>query len=215
MINIEAFTFNPFMENTYILFNEEKNALIIDPGCYEEHEKNELIEFIEDNNLTVEKLINTHCHIDHVLGNAFIKQKFDVELYIHEKDLITLNAIPAYAANYGFAKYQPSTPDHFIDEGDTIMLGNDKLEVLFVPGHAPGHVAFYNEAQHFLIGGDVLFQRSIGRTDLPGGNFDTLMESIHDKLFNLPNDVTVFCGHGDATTIGEEKAYNPFCALSE
>lgn len=215
MIKIEAFTFNPFMENTYVLHNEEKKAIVIDPGCYEQHERNDLQEFIGDNNLNVEKLLNTHCHIDHVLGNAFIKEKYGVDLYIHEKDLMTLNAIPAYAGNYGFQQYQHSTPDKFMEEGDIIKLGKDKLEVLFVPGHAPGHVAFYCEAQHFIIGGDVLFQRSIGRTDLPGGNFDVLMESIHEKFFTLPDDVTVFCGHGEATTVGEEKAYNPFCAISE
>jgi hydroxyacylglutathione hydrolase len=214
MLHIQVFVFNPFQENTYVLYDETKEAIIIDPGCYEEEEKNELTEFIGTHRLKVTMLLNTHCHIDHVLGNAFVKEKFRTKLYIHRSDEPVLKAVSVYAPNYGFHQYQESTPDIFLNEGDEIVLGHQKFEVLFVPGHAPGHVAFYNEKEKVIISGDVLFQNSIGRTDLPGGNSDTLIKSIHEKLFTLPDNVTVYPGHGPKTTIGFEKVTNPFCALT-
>ncbi|QHT66849.1 MBL fold metallo-hydrolase [Rhodocytophaga rosea] len=210
MIQIQTFTFNPLQENTYILYDETRACVIIDPGCYEKQEKQALEEFIQTNKLTVSKLLNTHGHIDHVLGNAFVKQKFGVELYIHPLDEATLRAVETYAPNWGFMQYEPAQPDHYLNEGDTVTFGNTTLEVLFVPGHAPGHIAFYNSAQQLCISGDVLFRGSIGRTDLPGGNFNTLIESIQTKLFPLGDEVVVYPGHGGTTTIGYEKKYNSF-----
>lgn len=215
MLQVKKFVFNPFMENTYVLFDETNSCVIIDPGCVEKDEENELVEFIQSNKLIVKQLINTHCHIDHVLGNAFVKRKFNVPLIIHPIEEAMLRAVKSYASNYGFFQYQDSTPDSFLNEGDHVVFGNQKLEVLFVPGHSPGHIAFYDPATKVLIGGDVLFENSIGRTDLPGGDYDTLINSIHQKFFTLPEDVTVYCGHGSETNIGFEKRTNPFCALTQ
>lgn len=213
MLQVKKFTVNPFEENTYVLFDETKDALIIDPGCYEKAEQQELVTFIKTKELVVKKLINTHCHIDHVLGNAFVKHTFNVQLYIHPIEEPLLRAVSSYASNYGFYQYEGSTPDVFLAENDVVEVGNQKLKTLFVPGHSPGHVAFYNEENKILVGGDVLFENSIGRSDLPGGNFNTLINSIHKKFFTLPDDVTVYCGHGAETSIGFEKRTNPFCAI--
>lgn len=213
MINIKQFVFNPFMENTYVVYDDNKNAAIIDPGCYEGYEQDELVNFIKSEGLNVQQLINTHCHIDHVLGNAFVKDKFGVELYMHENDLPVLQAVPSYSAAYGFANYQTSQPDHFLKEGDIHKIGNIEFEVLFLPGHAPGHIGFMNESEKVFIGGDVLFDGSIGRTDLPGGDHDTLISSIQNKLFKYNDEVKVYSGHGPETTLGKEKATNPFCAI--
>ena len=214
MLNIEVFAFNPFQENTYVVSDETKEAVVIDPGCYEKEEKQELTDYIKSKGLRVVKLLNTHCHIDHVLGNAFVKEHYKTTLHLHRMDEPVLRAVSAYAPNYGFQQYQPATPDAYFEEGDEIVVGNERLKVLFVPGHSPGHVAFYHEGDKVLIGGDVLFRGSVGRTDLPGGDMDTLLESIHEKLFTLPDDVTVYPGHGQTTTIGFEKATNPFCAIT-
>lgn len=215
MLEVKKFVFNPFMENTYVLFDETSECVIIDPGCIEKDEEIELIEFIQGKNLTVKKLINTHCHIDHVLGNAFVKRTYSVDLFIHPIEEAMLKAVTTYASNYGFFQYQDSTPNHFLNEGDSVAFGNQQFNVLFVPGHSPGHIALYHSSSKTLISGDVLFENSIGRTDLPGGNFDTLIKSIHQKLFTLPDDVTVYCGHGSETTIGFEKRTNPFCAIPQ
>jgi hydroxyacylglutathione hydrolase len=214
MLFVKTFVFNPFQENTYVLYDETKDCAVIDPGCYESDEQNELREFISQNQLRVTSLLNTHCHIDHVLGNSFIKQKFNVGLQIHQKDEPTLKAVKVYSPNYGFPHYEEVLPDKYLEEGDQVKVGDQQLDVLFVPGHAPGHIAFYHAKEKKLISGDVLFYNSIGRTDLPGGNFDTLIDSIHKKLFTLPDDVVVFPGHGPETTIGYEKKTNPFCALT-
>lgn len=214
MLSVKTFVFNPFQENSYIIYDESKEAAIIDPGCYEPDEKDELIDFIDREGLRVTKLLNTHCHVDHVLGNSFVKEKFNVGLQIHRQDEPTLKAVKVYSSNYGFYQYDEATPDGYLEEGDQITVGTEKLEVLFVPGHSPGHVAFYHAGNKILIGGDVLFYNSIGRTDLPGGNSDLLINAIHKKLFTLPDDVKVYPGHGPPTTIGFEKKTNPFCALT-
>lgn len=213
MLQLQSFAFNPLQENTYVLFDETKECVIIDPGCYEREEQYDLADFIETNQLKVVKLLNTHGHVDHVLGNAFVKETYKTKLYIHEQDAPTLKAVKVYAPHYGFFQYQEAEPDIYLKEGEAVTFGNQSLAVLFVPGHAPGHVAFYDASSKTLIGGDVLFYNSIGRTDLPGGNFDTLIDSIHQKFFTLPDDVTVYPGHGPETTIGYEKKTNPFCAL--
>ncbi|KAA5547421.1 MBL fold metallo-hydrolase [Adhaeribacter rhizoryzae] len=209
-MTISGFTFNPFEENTYVLHDETRECVIVDPGCYEKNEQAELTDFIRDNKLKVVQLLNTHCHIDHVFGNQFIIDTYKVPFLIHQADLATLQAVPVYAPSYGFPQYNPATPTGFINESDIIRFGNTELNVFFTPGHAPGHVVFYHEPTKTCIGGDVLFQRSIGRTDLPGGNHQTLLQSIRTKLFTLPDEVTVYPGHGPSTTIGAEKKYNPF-----
>ena len=177
-MKVQKFTFNPFQENTYILFDETKECVIIDPGCYNKNEQDALKLFIQENALKPVKLLNTHCHIDHVLGNYFVAKEYDLDLYIHQADLVTLKNIPTYAHAYGFGGYQLSPePKHFLNEGDKITFGNSELDVLFTPGHAPGHVVFYSPKDHFVINGDVLFQGSFGRVDLPGGDFQTLKNS--------------------------------------
>ncbi len=213
MLRVQSFVFNPFQENTLVLFDETRECIIIDPGCAEESENAELKTFVETNDLTVKLLLNTHCHIDHVLGNRFVKETFNVKLLIHRREEPILKAAEVYAPSYGFHDYRHEPADEFLEEGDFIRIGNQQLVVLFVPGHSPGHVAFYNEENHVLIGGDVLFYNSIGRTDLPGGDHDQLLKSIHTKLFTLPDPVKVYPGHGPETTIGFEKKTNPFCAL--
>jgi hydroxyacylglutathione hydrolase len=210
-MKVKQFEFNAFSENTYIVYDETNDCIIIDPGCYDQSEQSQLRQFIRDNDLTVKMLINTHCHIDHVLGNNFVKNEFKLGLTIHKKDKETLKANEIVAPLYGFQGYEPCEPDHFIEEGDQIKFGNSTLDVLFVPGHAAGHIALVNENEKVCFGGDVLFRQSIGRTDLPGGDFNTLMDSIKSKLFKLRDDVTVYCGHGPSTTVGEEKTHNPFC----
>ena len=213
MLKIQSFEFNPFQENTYILYDETLECVVIDPGCYEKDEQSELSSMIESEGLKVKMVLNTHCHVDHVLGNWYVKSKYGVELFIHPKDEIVLKAVKVYAPNYGMHGYQEAEPDDYLDESRPVHFGNQTLKVLFVPGHAPGHVAFYHEESRQLIGGDVLFYNSIGRTDLPGGNYDTLIESIHQKLFTLPDDVVVYPGHGPKTSVGFEKKTNPFCAI--
>jgi glyoxylase-like metal-dependent hydrolase (beta-lactamase superfamily II) len=210
MIQIKKLTFNPFQENTYVVYDETKECVIIDPGCYTKEEQQKLVSFIAENDLNPVKLINTHCHIDHVLGNNFVSQKYNLQLGIHKEDLTTLNSVPTYCHLYGFEAYQLSPePSYFLNEGDKIQFGNSDLEVIFCPGHAPGHVVFYNSKQQFVINGDVLFQGSFGRVDLPGGNLETLKHSIIKKMFALPDETIVYTGHGSETTIGTEKIYNP------
>jgi hydroxyacylglutathione hydrolase len=213
MIHVHAFTFNAFQENTYVLYDDTKECVIIDPGCYEKEEKEELTAFIAINNLKVTEILNTHCHVDHVLGNKFVKEYYKVKLTHHRLDEATHRAVKAYAPNYGFVMYDETSADRFVEEGDKIRFGNTILDIVFVPGHAPGHVAFYNKEEKICMGGDVLFYDSIGRTDMPGGDFGTLINSIHHKLFSMPDDMVVYPGHGPKTTIGREKKYNPFCAI--
>jgi glyoxylase-like metal-dependent hydrolase (beta-lactamase superfamily II) len=208
-ITINSFTLNPFQENTYILSDEDKNCVIIDPGCYEKFEQEEITDFISVNGLTPLALLNTHAHIDHVLGNAFIHRTFHLDYYMHQDDLITLKAVDNYAHVYGFPAYETSPePTHFLKDGETIKFGGIELEVFHTPGHSPGHVVFYNKENEFVINGDVLFSGSFGRVDLPGGNIEILKKSIHEIMFQLPEQTIVYCGHGPETTIGKEKRSN-------
>lgn len=209
-MKVTRFTFNAFSENTYILSDETKECVVIDPGCYDKYEKQQLADFVKNEGLKVVRLLNTHCHIDHVFGNKFVADSYNVALEIHEKDLEVLRAVPTYAPNYGFPNYEEQSPGAFLKEGEKVKFGNTELDIIFTPGHAPGHVVFYNKEDKICIGGDVLFQSSIGRTDLPGGDFDTLIQSIKNELFTLPDEVTVYPGHGPETTIGYEKKHNPF-----
>ena len=210
MIQIHSFVFSPFLENTYLVYDETKNCLVIDPGCYEREEKEELKTFIEDNQLNVTMLINTHCHLDHVFGNQFVKDTYDVDLWIHELESVQLKSVPVYAPTFGIVNCQESQEDHYLKEGDNVSFGESQLEILFVPGHAPGHIALVNRDEKICISGDVLFKRSIGRTDLPGGDYNTLEKSVREVLYKLPEDVMVYPGHGESTTIGDEKRENPF-----
>ena len=211
MITVKSFTFNAIQENTYVIYDETKECVIIDAGCYSKQEQQTLINFIDSQNLKVVKLVNTHCHIDHVLGNEFVKNNYKVLSYMHKYEEAVLRAVPSYAPMYGFAAYQASEADEFIDEKQTLNFGNSSLEILFVPGHSVGHLAFYSKNDKFCIAGDVLFYGSVGRTDLPGGNHQQLMDSIQHVMYKLPDDTTIYSGHGQTTTIGREKKHNPYC----
>ena len=211
MIRIETFTFNPFLENTFVVFDDSGDALIIDPGCYEKYEEDQLQDFVRKNNLRVSHLVNTHSHIDHCLGNYWVKETFKVPLLLHEAEELILRSVDTYAPSYGFEKYRGTLPDDYLREGQKFKFGVTEFDVLFVPGHSPGHIALVNKEENICLSGDVLFKNSIGRTDLPGGNYDTLLQSIREKLFDLPDSVVVYSGHGEKTTIGEEKITNPFC----
>ncbi|MCU0444417.1 MAG: MBL fold metallo-hydrolase [Microscillaceae bacterium] len=210
MIQIQSFVFSPFYENTYLLFDDTHEAVVIDPGCYELPECNELKNFIQQNELKVVKLLNTHCHIDHVFGNQFIKNTYGVKLYMHAQDVPTLKGNKFASEMFGMKGFVESEPDVFVEEGETITFGDSSLEILFVPGHAPGHIAFVSKPQKFVFSGDCLFRESIGRTDFPNCNHQDLIDSITQKLFPLGDDFTVYSGHGPTTTIGHEKKFNPF-----
>jgi len=212
MVKVYCFTFNPFQENTYVLADKTGECVIIDPGCFDREEKAELKAFIEENQLKPVKLLNTHCHIDHVLGNRFVADTWKLGLEMNKNDLSILKNVVSYGQVFGVNGIEESPePTNFINEGDKVHFGETVLDVVFVPGHAPGHVAFIEKNQKIIISGDVLFRGSIGRTDLPGGDFDTLIRSIKTKLFPLGDDFVVYPGHGQETTIGEERKFNPFC----
>jgi hydroxyacylglutathione hydrolase len=210
MFQIKVFTFNPVQENTYLLYNEQNECIIIDPGCYFDEEKDQLKSFIILNKLQPKLLLNTHCHLDHVFGNKFVSEEYKLTLKTHplEKKVLELAPASGLMFNLPFDNYQGEVI--YLEEGDVISLGNDELEVIHAPGHSPGSICFYCAKQKFIIGGDVLFQNSIGRTDLPYGSHDDLIRNIKEKLFKLPRDVKVFSGHGPATTIGEEINGNPY-----
>lgn len=210
MFTVKAFVFNPVQENTYLLYNEQGSGIMIDPGCYFDEERNELYNFIEQKKIRLRLLVNTHCHLDHVFGNQWIHETYGLLLHLHEKEKQVLDFAPASGLmwNLPFDNYNGELK--YIKEGEDILLDDDRLEVRFTPGHSPGHVCFYCKEQGFVIGGDVLFKQSIGRTDLPGGSFDTLINSIKTQLFLLPDDTIVYSGHGPETTIGYEKKHNPF-----
>ncbi len=213
MIKVEHFTYNPFAENTYVLSNEKQEALIIDPGCYFTEEEKTLRNYITTNKLKPLLLLNTHCHLDHVFGNNWVHKTYGLELNIHEGEKLVLELALKTANMYGLGFTSYKGPLHFLKEGDEVLLGNDKLKVIFTPGHSPASVCFYCEAQHFIIGGDVLFYESIGRFDLPGGNEQVLYKSICEKLYILPDETIIYPGHGEPTTIGHEKKFNPFVRL--
>jgi len=210
MIKVKNFRFGPFEENTYVLYDETMECMIMDPGCYTRDEKKALSDFIESEKLKPVKLINTHGHIDHILGNNFIAGKYKLDLEMNEHDVKLLKAAPVYGQMWGINAEPSPEPKTLLKEGDVVKFGNSSFEVLFTPGHSEGSVSFYNRENNFVLAGDVLFYGSIGRTDLPGGNFDILIRSIKEKLFPLGDNVKVYSGHGPETTIGFEKANNPF-----
>lgn len=210
MISIKAFCFNSFDENTYVLSDESRECLIIDPGCHLKEEEEEFTTYIAINNLKPVKLINTHCHIDHILGNSFVAGKYGLKLEAHRNEIPVLSSSGMVSQLYQIQLNPSPEIEIFLNEGDTINFGNSEMKILFTPGHSPGSVSFYSEADKIVISGDVLFERSIGRTDLPGGSYDTLISSIVNKLLPLGDDVKVYSGHGNVTSIGAEKKLNPF-----
>lgn len=210
MLEIKTFTFNPYQENTYLLYDELGNCAIIDPGMYGEADEKALTTFISTHNLTPKMLLNTHCHIDHVLGNNFIFNQYGLYPQFHEGELPVLIEVQNYAPQMGFRYDISPIGETFLPEEGSIFIGQDELKLIYAPGHSPAHLCFYHASQKFLIGGDVLFRNSIGRTDLPGGNHELLLKNIKEKIYTLPDETIVYPGHGPSTTVGFEKATNPF-----
>jgi glyoxylase-like metal-dependent hydrolase (beta-lactamase superfamily II) len=208
MIHIEIFTFSPIQENTYILYNDKGNALIIDPGCYFSAEQETLKNFLTSHQLTPVQLLNTHCHLDHVFGNKWVYKEYGLELYLHKDEEIMLAVAPESGKKWGLPFENYNGPLHFLKEGEMVQLGDDRLQIIAAPGHSPGSICFYSSQQGFIICGDVLFRNSIGRTDLPGGSHAILIKNIKEKLLILPDDTIVYPGHGEPTTIGYERENN-------
>ena len=214
MIQIHSFTFNPFQENTYVLSDETKECVVIDPGCYSEEEKKDLSGFIAAKGLKPVKLLLTHAHIDHVLGNNYLCGKYNLKIEMNAIEKELLKSAELYGEMWGI-KVEPSpAPEVFLAEGDEVKFGNSTLQIIFTPGHSPGSICFYNPEGKFIIAGDVLFHGSIGRTDLPGGDYDTLIRSITEKVFPLGDEYKVYPGHGPSTAIGHEKKFNPFVGVN-
>jgi glyoxylase-like metal-dependent hydrolase (beta-lactamase superfamily II) len=209
-MTVKVFPFNPFQENTYVVYDETKECIIFDPGCNMSGEKRLLADFIKKNELKPVKLINTHCHLDHVFGNAFVKETYNIPFEIHEGELPVLQSYMPTAQMYNVPCEASPEPDAFINDGDEIRFGNSALKAILTPGHSPASLSFFSESDRFVIAGDVLFYHSIGRTDLPGGDYKTLINSIINKLLPLGDDVVVYNGHGQSTTIGRERLHNPF-----
>jgi glyoxylase-like metal-dependent hydrolase (beta-lactamase superfamily II) len=210
MLQIKEFTFSPMAENTYVLYNDKGSACIIDPGCYFPEEFSELENFITAKELKVSLILLTHAHLDHIFGLKQVTEEYKITPMMHPKEQVVLDRGPDMGAMYGlpFPAYKGGV--NYINEGDKIYLDEDALDVIYAPGHSPGHVCFYKNDQNFIIGGDVLFRQSIGRTDLPGGNHQLLIQSVKNQLFALPDNTVVHPGHGPTTTIGYEKVNNPF-----
>ena len=210
MLKIKSFTFNPYQENTYLIFDDSKEAVVIDPGNYEAYENESISKFIDENKLKLKKIILTHCHLDHCLGNKYLNEKYGAELLIpfDERDLY--KNVENIATLFGFANYSHLDENEYLKEKDKIEFGDIKLDVLFLPGHSPGHLAFYFKNDNVCFSGDVLFYNSIGRTDLPGGDYDTLINSIKNKLFLLNPDTIIYSGHGPKTILKNEMKNNPF-----
>lgn len=209
-MEIQKFIFNPFQENTYLLFDETKEAIIIDAGCYNKNEAQELINFVKKNELKLQYILCTHLHIDHIVGNNFLKEEFNLDIYAHKSDDFLIENAVQHGASYGLKLTQPPKVDKYIDETTILKFGNTVLNTLYVPGHSPGSIAFHNKKEKSIFVGDVLFKDSIGRTDLPMGDYDVLMKSIKEKLLVLDYDTEVYSGHGPSTSIGEEINTNSF-----
>lgn len=210
MLHLKSFCFNPFQENTYLLYDENNEAFIFDPGNYSSTENETLKNFIHEKQLKPTRLLLTHAHIDHILGVRFVSEEYGLSPEVHAADLPFIERMEQSAANFGLNCATFALPQKFISEGDKISLGNYTLHCIFAPGHSPGSICFYNQQNNFVIGGDVLFNGSIGRTDLPMGHHETLIRSIREKLFILPDETKVFPGHGPSTSIGHERATNHF-----
>jgi glyoxylase-like metal-dependent hydrolase (beta-lactamase superfamily II) len=206
---IKKFTFNAFQENTYVVYSHSGSCVIIDPGCYSNQEESELITFIQEKELKPLALLNTHAHIDHVLGNAFVLNRFSIPYYLHDDDVKTLNSVVSYAHLYGFEGYKVSPqPTQSLSNIEKLKFDDIEFTIFHTPGHCPGHVVLYSEKDQFVINGDVLFDGSFGRVDLPGGDIEILKKTIFNTMFHLPESTIVYCGHGPETTIGKEKLTN-------
>ncbi|HET6557075.1 MAG TPA: MBL fold metallo-hydrolase [Prolixibacteraceae bacterium] len=210
MIQVKKFTFNPIQENTFILYDETLECVIIDPGCYTPKEKHALDAFITEKQLKPVRLINTHCHFDHIMGVTHCRSTYRLSFETHPDEAILVEGAVEHGDLFGIPMEPVDAPDAFFKEGDRITFGNSYLEVIEAPGHSPGGVVFYNPEQKILIAGDVLFYGSIGRTDLPGGSFEKLVSNIKTKLLILPEETVVYSGHGPETSIAFEKKNNPF-----
>lgn len=210
MAHIKSFTFNPFAERTRVLRNEGPGCIVVDPGCCNSAESAALDAFIEEKGLTVQAIILTHCHIDHIYGCKALQERFHCPVYMHKAELANLDIVPASAARYGIGSADTSFEKTFIEDGDMIRAAGFELEVISTPGHAPGAVCYYDRTDGILFSGDTLFAGAIGRSDLPFGNYDDEIVSIMDKVMGLDGDVEVFPGHGPDTTIGWERTHNPF-----
>ena len=210
MIKVEKFVVNPLGENSFIVSDETGECVFIDPGFYYQDEYQEIKDYIKANNLTPVKITNTHCHFDHIMGVEFVRKQFKIPFCAHAEDEFWVEKVVAQGEMFGFDLSPVASVDSFLVENEFVEFGNSKLQIIHVPGHSPGHVVFYCEKDKILIAGDVLFYGSIGRTDLPGGNYQTLISNIKNKLFVLPDDTIVYCGHGPKTKLGFEKRSNPF-----
>ncbi len=213
MWQIKSFTFNGFLENTYVLHEPGGRGIIIDPGCQTVSERNRLLEYLRRESIRVEGIYNTHCHIDHILGVDFLKRELGLRLWAHSFEQFNTDNAHIFAQYVGMPQFNPCDIDEFLDDKEVLTFGESRLEVLFVPGHSPGHVVFYSAEQGFCIGGDVLFRGSVGRTDLPGGDWQTLEMNIKSVMYTLPPETVVYPGHGEPTTIGAESQSNPFVRL--
>ncbi len=210
MLKVEKFVVNPIQENSFLVYDETNECIIIDAGFYYGEEEDEVDYFIEKNGLKLVKLINTHCHFDHILGVEYLKNKYNTPFEAHQEDEFLIERAVAQGAMFGVEMKPVSGIDNYITEDTIIKFGNTELQVIHVPGHSPGHVALYSAKHKILIAGDIIFYGSIGRTDLPGGDYNTLITGIKEKLMVLPEDTVIYCGHGPETTVGFEKMNNPF-----
>ena len=212
MIKMRKITVNAFQEHTYLVFDEDNNCVIIDPGCSNEKELSAVEKYISENNLKPQAIWHTHLHFDHTMATAHFARLYNIPAFCHRDDLPTFDANRLMAAKWGFEiTADGSVFDHFVTDGDKISIGNDEFTVLHVPGHSPGGVAFYSAENQVCFCGDTLFRMSVGRTDLPGGDENELLNSIKTKLFTLPDDTLLCCGHGDESNVGFERQYNPYC----
>lgn len=207
---IKIFAHNPYQMNAHLVYDETGEGVLIDAGNSNEEELKEIVDFVEEKGIQLKMLLNTHAHIDHIVGNDAVIEKFGLKLYAHKATMEFYKSADQYGASLGFSVSNPQLPDVYIEDGEEIKFGNTTLKVLYTPGHADGSVCFYDAENHFVIVGDVLFQRSIGRTDLPTGDFDLLAKSIQNKLYTLPDNTDVYPGHGPTTRIQYEKMDNPF-----
>jgi len=210
MINIKQFVFNAFSVNTFLIYDDQKNCLLIDPSCNSEKEFQELDAYIQSNQLKLKAILNTHGHMDHLPGVGYFKEKYGVPFYLSQEDEFLIDTALSHAAMFGFQLDQPPHPDKYLKDGDVFEFGNEQIELLKIPGHSPGSIVFYFPEQSILFTGDVLFSGSIGRTDLPGGNYDQLIDGIKTRLLTLDEETLVYPGHGSSSTIAKEKDENPF-----
>ena len=213
-MKVKSFTFNPFQENTYIVYDNSKECIIIDPGCYTNSEEKQIEDFIIKEELVPVMLINTHCHIDHILGNKFVHETWGLQLNMHKQEAPVLESSDATSKMYALDNFKGSNyPKTFLNENKKISFGETTLSILFTPGHSPGHICLYSKKNNLIISGDLIFKGSIGRTDLPGGDYNTIIQSINSKIIELPNETKIFCGHGPSTYLENEKKNNPFLNL--